>query len=68
MKEAYTKALGVRMAIDFDKFETRLVGVDDRSRVLVDDGQEDGIWALIMKRESLKVGIGQLQLLVIGKV
>ena len=60
MKEAYTKALGVGMAIGFDEFETRLVGMDDGSRALVDDGQEDGIWASIMKQESSKVGIGQL--------
>ena len=38
MKEAYTKALGVGLNIDFDSFETRLIGHD------VDSADIEGVW------------------------
>mmetsp|Transcript_25238 Transcript_25238/g.50505 ORF Transcript_25238/g.50505 Transcript_25238/m.50505 type:complete len:409 (-) Transcript_25238:23-1249(-) len=38
MKEAYTKALGVGLNIDFDSFETRLIGHD------VDSTDIEGVW------------------------
>jgi len=71
MKEAYTKALGLGMHINFDEFETRLDGVD----VNVDDDaykeQDEGIWTSIMKNEAthnLTSGKAQHQFSVIGKV
>ena len=49
MKEAYTKALGLGMNIDFDSFETRLIGFDTDSS---DNGglwnSHDGIWNSII--------------------
>ncbi len=50
MKEAYTKALGVGMNVDFDSFETRLIGHDVDSANI--DGAwkpSDGIWGSIIK-------------------
>jgi len=48
MKEAYTKALGVGLNIDFDSFETRLIGHDVESKDI--EGvwtPHDGIWESI---------------------
>lgn len=42
MKEAYAKALGVGMGIQFDSFDTRLSGVDD-----VENGDTSGLWSQI---------------------
>lgn len=70
MKEAYTKALGLGLSINFDEFETRLYGVD------IDNdtgfGEEDGIWSMIMKdgfvEGAQKGTAGEYQLSMIGKV
>ena len=43
MKEAYTKALGLGMYLDFCTFETRL-DVVDRT---IDDGSGNGIWSVL---------------------
>jgi phosphopantetheinyl transferase (holo-ACP synthase) len=42
MKEAYTKALGLGMHIEFSSFETRLLGIDDNTT------SDKGIWSTIM--------------------
>ena len=73
MKEAYTKALGLGMHINFDEFETRLYGVDfDAADVNTPDGQEEGIWTSIMTqevtRDTLQAANGQCQFSTIGKV
>mmetsp|Transcript_11856 Transcript_11856/g.18212 ORF Transcript_11856/g.18212 Transcript_11856/m.18212 type:complete len:410 (+) Transcript_11856:137-1366(+) len=50
MKEAYTKALGVGFNIDFDSFETRLIGHDvDTTNVEGVWKPSDGIWGSIIK-------------------
>lgn len=41
MKEAYTKALGLGMNVEFSSFETRLFGIDDIS------GKDESIWNAI---------------------
>lgn len=42
MKEAYTKALGVGMGIQFDSFDTRLAGIDDDK-----NGDTSGLWSQV---------------------
>mmetsp|Transcript_25356 Transcript_25356/g.52369 ORF Transcript_25356/g.52369 Transcript_25356/m.52369 type:complete len:528 (+) Transcript_25356:108-1691(+) len=61
MKEAYTKALGLGMNMEFDSFETRLVGVDDIMVVgekyadaAMEGDLSDGIWNAILRNASDK--------------
>lgn len=56
MKEAFTKALGLGMNMEFESFETRLVGVDDTTvvdkkyaDVAVEGNLSDGIWNAILR-------------------
>lgn len=71
MKEAYTKALGVGMNVDFDSFETRLIGHDvDSTNV---DGvwkASDGIWGSIIKNMKHDESNGQVkhQFSLVGQV
>lgn len=73
MKEAYTKALGLGMNINFNDFETRLLGIDFDP---ITDAQQDdgGIWTSIMRPTDINTNntprrrIGQHQFSVIGKV
>lgn len=54
MKEAYTKALGVGMNVDFDSFETRLIGHDvDSTNVEGVWKASEGIWGSIIKDMQL---------------
>ncbi len=60
MKEAYTKAIGMGMHMDFHKFETRLCHIDndeddddDNNNSQVDntdDEKEEGVWTYIIRR------------------
>ena len=54
MKEAYTKALGLGMHVDFDKVEIRLYGTDlDADPDGEDVGpDEEGIWTTIERRTA----------------
>ena len=69
MKEAYTKALGLGLNVEFKEFETCLVGVDidtDSNN----DGGEEGIWCRILKQRDTNKSQtkGEHQLSLIGKV
>lgn len=71
MKEAYTKALGLGMNINFNEFETRLCGVDDDAEGSALEEQDEGIWTSTMKGDTdcgSKEGNGQRQFSVVGKV
>ncbi len=71
MKEAYTKALGVGMNVDFDSFETRLIGHDvDSANV---DGfwkASDGIWGSIIRdlKQDYSSGRVEHQFTLVGQV
>lgn len=67
MKEAYTKALGKGMHIEFDEFETKLCGVDIAAGNPSGGGRVDGIWETIRHHSSHR-GEGSRQLSVTGKV
>ncbi|KAL7466296.1 hypothetical protein ACHAXS_006604 [Conticribra weissflogii] len=65
MKEAYTKALGVGMNMEFDSFETLLVGIDDETVVGeeyengsshddMEGKSKDGIWNAIRENATYK--------------
>ena len=71
MKEAYTKALGMGMHIEFNQFETKLCGVDIDANNNYSQGCEEGIWEQIMAQEvqtNSNKGNGHRQLSVTGKV
>ena len=51
MKEAYTKALGLGLGLDFDSFETRLRGIDEGPPVIPAE-EGDTIWRSISKLSS----------------
>ncbi|KAL9182534.1 hypothetical protein ACHAXT_013186 [Thalassiosira profunda] len=49
MKEAYTKAMGLGMHINFDEFETSLSGIDFGADADVGEDTEEGIWSAIAR-------------------
>ena len=53
MKEAYTKAIGLGMHMNFDEFETRLSRIDDDDNNIQVD-EEEGIWAAITRHMQSK--------------
>jgi hypothetical protein len=53
MKEAYTKALGLGMHVDFDRLEIRLYGTDLDAESDEDGGRyEEGIWTSIERHTA----------------
>jgi len=50
MKEAYTKALGLGMNVNFNEVETRLHGVDVDAGADVLSNQDEGIWTSTMNQ------------------
>ena len=79
MKEAYTKALGLGLNMNFNEFETRLVGIDyidDNVKHDTATQPSNDIWSSIMTRQvdtnvcdnATSSKIGRYQFSVVGKV